>query len=252
MKQRKHINVLLKITLVIISVAPVLYLHQIESVPFKAFILGTGSWGIGLILKMIAHQLVLVPLQKHNSSPLVVSIINGFISGIFELSAAAGVIFLMKDKFAFDYYSIIGFGLAIGSFESLIIAFNSGESLLKGTALEKTTEQISQQYENAKGFKQLLYYYFYPVLERVLATLIHISTRGLIFVAVFQISLFPIIIALVVFIIADGLLGYYFNITGKLLTNKGFFQVYIYLVLLTAFVSITFFFLIAPYKELII
>lgn len=252
MNHRKQIDVLFKTTLIIIAVAPVLYFNQIENVPVKAFILGTGSWGIGLILKMVAHQLVVVPLNKNKASHLLVSIVNGFLSGLFELSAAIGIILLMKDTFVFDYNAIISFGLAIGSFESLIVAFNSSDNLLKGTALEKTTKEISQRIDNATGIKQLVYHYFLPVLERVLSTFIHISTRGLVFVAFFGISPFPIVIAIVVFMVADGLLGYYFNISGKLLTDKGFVQVYVYLFLLTVFVTAIFFLLIAPYKELVL
>lgn len=252
MNHRKHIDILLKITLIIIAIAPILHLNQIENVSLKAFILGTGSWGIGLILKMIAHQLVVVPLDKHNASPLFVSIINGFLSGLFELSAAVGIILLMKNKFVFDYYSIISFGLAIGSLESLIVAFNSGDSLLKGTALEKSTEKISQRIDKTIGKKQLIYHYFLPVLERVLSTFIHISTRGLLFVAFWGVTPFPVAIALVVFIVADGLLGYYFNISGKLFTDKGFVQLYVYLFLLTVFVTIIFLLLIAPYKNVVL
>lgn len=252
MNHRKQIDILFKITLVIIAVAPILYFNQIENVPFKAFIFGTGSWGIGLILKMFAQQLVVVPLDKHKAPPLLVSIINGFLSGLFELSAAVGIILLMKNRFVFDYNSIISFGLAIGSFESLIIAFNSGDSLLKGTALEKTTEKISQRIEKTIGIKQLVYHYFFPVLERILATFIHISTRGLVFVAFLGISPFPIVIALAVFIVADGVLGYYFNISGKLLRDKGFVKVYMYLFLLTVFVTSIFLLLIDPYKDVVL
>lgn len=252
MNHRKQIDILLKITLIIIAVAPVFYMNRIENVPFTAFILGTGSWGIGLIFKMIAHQLVVVQLNKHHASPVRLSAINGFLSGLFELAAAAGIILLMKDRFVFDYKAIISFGLAIGSFESLIVAFNSGDNLLKGTALEKSSEAINRRLENMQGKQQLVYHYFLPALERVLSTCIHISTRGLVFVALFGMTLFPIILSLLVFIVADGFLGYYFNITGKLLTDKGYVQLYGYLFLLTVFVTSIFFLLIAPYKNMVL
>jgi hypothetical protein len=252
MNHRKQIVILLNTTLIIIAVAPILYLNQIENVPFKAFILGTGSWGIGLIMKMIAHQLVVVQLHRHNASLQLVSVVNGFLSGLFELSAAVGIILIMKNTFVFDYKSIISFGLAIGSFESLIVAFNSSDKLLNGTALEKTTKEISQRIENMTGTKQLMYSYFYPILERILSTFIHISTRGLVFVAIFGMTLFPIVIAIVVFIVADGLLGYYFNVSGKLLTDKGFFQFYKYLLVLTVFVTGVFLILISPFKEVVL
>lgn len=252
MNHRKQIDILLKITLIVIAVVPVLYLNRFENVPFKAFILGTGSWGIGLIFKMIFHQIVVVQLDKHNASPILLSVINGFLSGLFELAAAVGIILLMESKFAFDYNAIISFGLAIGSFESLIVAFNSADNLLKGTALEKSSEAINRRLEKMQGKKQLVYHYFLPVLERVLATFIHISTRGLVFVALFGATLYPIAISLLVFIVADGFLGYYFNITGKLLTDKGYVQIYVYLFLLTVFVTSIFLLLAEPYKNMVL
>ena len=32
------------------------YLRFVERVPFDAFILGSGSWGFGLLLKMVAYH----------------------------------------------------------------------------------------------------------------------------------------------------------------------------------------------------
>ncbi len=250
MNQHKQIDFILKTTLVIIAIAPVLYLNQVEKVPFKASILGTGSWGIGLIFKMIAHQIVVIRLNNKSFSPVLVSITNGFLSGFFELAAAAGIIFLMKDKFVFDFKAIISFGLAIGSFESLIVAQYSGGNLLKNTALEKTTEEIEHRLKNLKGMKLIIYHYAFPVIERILATFIHISTRGLIFVSFFGQTIIPVLVALLAFIIADGLLGYYFNISGRLLSDKGFVQVYIALFALTVFVTLIFLSLISPYKNI--
>ena len=66
MKNKQLANYLLKVILVSIALIPLIYYNQIEEVPIKAFVLGTGSWGIGLIFKMISHQLIVVPLQSKN------------------------------------------------------------------------------------------------------------------------------------------------------------------------------------------
>ena len=63
MKYKQLSNYSIKVILALIALLPLIYYNQIEAVPIKAFILGTGSWGIGLIFKMLAHQLIVVPLQ---------------------------------------------------------------------------------------------------------------------------------------------------------------------------------------------
>jgi len=249
MNQRKQIDFLSKTTLIVIAIGPILYYNQIENVPLKAFILGTGSWGIGLIFKMITHQLIVVRLSDRSFPQIIVSFTNGFLSGLFELGATVAVILLVKDKFVFDYKAIISFGLAIGSFESLIVALNFNNNLMKGTALEKTTEAMERRLEKVKGIKLFIYQFIFPVAERILCIFLHISTRGLIFVSFLSKTIFPIPIALLVFIIADGILGYYFQISGKLLTDKGFAKLYVNLFILTAIVTTTFFILILPYKN---
>ncbi len=252
MAKEKTVNYTLKAILLAIALLPLLYFHQVEHVPLKAFILGTGSWGIGLIGKMIAHQLVIVRLAKAKISNLVVSLVNGALSGLFELLAALVVILLMKDRFDFDFSAIISFGLAIGSFESLLLVWQGGEDLLKGTALEKSTSEIQSRIEKLSGATYVVYHLVFPVIERIMSTVIHIATRGLIFVTVISQSLLPAAVALATFIIADGVLGYYFNISGKLKTDKGFLQVYLLLLILTVLVTAVFFWLVNPFREFVL
>lgn len=242
MNTNRNIINLLKVSLVIIALAPILYLNQVHNVAYKTFVSGTGSWGLALILKMFFHQLVVVWMDNKKVNLFVVSATNGFISGFFELSAAAGIILLMKDKINFDIYAIMGFGLAIGSLESLILAFEPADKLLKGTSLEKSSEAIARMIAGKTGKKQLLYQFLAPLLERILCTFIHLSTRGLVFISILAITPYPFLLALLVFFIADGFLGYYFHISGKLLSGRGLATAYLYLLLLTIF-SVGFFLL---------
>ena len=154
MKNSKSEDYILKVILLLIAIIPIIYFNQVESVPVKAFILGTGSWGIGSILKIAAHQLIVVKLQDKNRSIFLTSLTNGFLSGFFELLAAFVIILLMKDKFVFDYNAIISFGLAIGSFESIVVVFNKGNDLLKGTALEKSSQKIVRYKDSLQGSKR--------------------------------------------------------------------------------------------------
>lgn len=250
MKIKKFEDYLLKTILFLLTTIPLVYFNQIESVPVKAFILGSGSWGIGCILKILAHQIIVVPLQKKNKSIFLTSITNGFLSGFFELLAAFVIILLMKEKFIFDYNAIICFGLAIGSFETIIVVFSKGNDLLKGTSLEKSSGELDEYLNNLKGVKHYYFNLLLPIIERIMATFIHISTRGLVFITIITSNAIPILIALVVFIVADGILGYYYYLTGKLATSKGYIQIHIYLFILTVMVTIVFFILINPYKDI--
>lgn len=156
MKNRKIENYILKAVLLLISIIPIIYFNQIENVPLKAFILGSGSWGFGVVFKIIAHQLIVIPLQNKNKSIILPSFINGFISGLFELFAAYFIIILTKDKFIFNYNAIISFGLAIGSLETIVVAFSKGNDILKGTSLEKSSEKLLEYLENLRGIKHYI------------------------------------------------------------------------------------------------
>lgn len=221
----------------LIAVLPLAYLNLEMKVPVKVFLFGTGSWGIGCILKMVAYALFVQPLHQKGRPLKAVALLNGFLSGLFELSASVLIILLVRHKYTFDLPSIIGFGLAIGAFESLIVVFSSGNELFKGTSLEKSSAETIRFLEGLRGSKSVFFNVVLPVAERMIATTLHVATRGLVFAALFSRTLPPFLAALAVFIIADGWLGYYFHATGRLSTEKGYLKIHLYLLML-ALVSI--------------
>ena len=95
MNKEKKANLLLKIILILIAILPLIYFYFIRDVSYKAFIFGTGSWGIGLIFKMTGNQLLIKRISNKNKSQLIISLANGFFSGFFELSASYLVILLV-------------------------------------------------------------------------------------------------------------------------------------------------------------
>ena len=248
MTNKKQIRIIEKTILILIAIVPLIYFNQIESVPIKAFILGSGSWGIGNIFKILAHQIIFVRFHNKNTSVLFTSLLNGFLSGFFELLAAYLLILFTKDKFLYDYNAIICFGLAIGSLE-IIVAVWKGVGLFKGTTLEKSSEKIETYLDSLKGVQNYMFNLLFPIIERIIATFLHISTRGLVFVTIITGKFLPGIIALLVFIIADGALGYYYHITGKLATAKGYIQIHIYLFVLALISTAIFLLWISPYKD---
>ena len=251
MKDKKNIDYVVNVILLILAILPLIYFNQVESVPIKIFILGTGSWGFGNIFKVLAHQIITVRLHNKNKSVLLTSISNGLLSGFFELFAAYLLILLTINKFEYNYNAIICFGLAIGSFE-IIVAVWKGASLFKGTTLEKSIGKLEEYLETLHGIKYFFFNMILPIIERVIATFIHISTRGLVFITIITGNVLPFIIALIVFVIADGILGYYYHITGRLATSKGYIQIHLYLFILTAISTAIFFIWISPYKDIVL
>ena len=252
MNSKKLTDYFLKIILLSVALIPLVYFNQVKNVPVKAFILGTGSWGIGLIFKMISHQLIVKKLQFKNISPLIYSSVNGFLSGFFELSAAYLIIILMKDKFVFNFDAIISFGLAIGSLETIIVVFSKDNGLLKGTAIEKHSEKLVEYLKTTQGADYYIFNLLFPVIERINAAFIHISTRGLVFLTIITGNIYPILIALFVFIIADGVLVFYYYVMDKLLTKTGLIKFFIYITILSVFSFLIFIILAAPYRDFVL
>lgn len=83
-----------------------------------------------------------------------------------------------------------------------------------------------------------------------MATFIHISTRGLVFITIITSNAVPFLIALSVFIIADGFLAYYYYVSGKLTTSNGYIKLHIYLLVLTVAISAIYFVLMEPYRNI--
>jgi hypothetical protein len=58
--------------------------------------------------------------------------------------------------------------------------------------------------------------YVLPFVERALATGIHVGTRGLVYIAYHTTNAIPVAIALIAFLLADGIVGYRLIYQGKL------------------------------------
>jgi hypothetical protein len=252
MNNKKATDFILKAVLLSIAIIPLIYYYQIKEVPIKIFILGTGSWGIGVILKMIFHQLIIVPLQSKRKSTFLISVVNGILSGITELFAAFFIITLMKNKIEFDFNAIISFGLAIGSLEILIVVFSKNKNLFKGTSLEDSSKKTIEYFKKSTGIEYFIINFLLAIYERILALLLHISTRGLVFITIFTGSVLPIGIALLVFTIADGPLAFYYHVTGKLTTLKSVTELIFYFTVLTALSVFVFYSMYNPIKHLVL
>ena len=192
-------------------VAAIGYLHYAKSVPFKCFIYGSGSWGFGCILKLVLYHGVVRRLRHDPSRIRGTSALNGAISGVTELGLAL-VFFAFLPVMSF--WEVAAFGVGIGTIEAFVVATPS--SPLKGTALEKSADELEATVARLSGGPRLVYAYILPFTERLIAAGIHIGTRGLVYVGYRSSNPFPFLMALTAFFFADGIIGYRLIYEGRL------------------------------------
>ena len=189
----------------------IVWLRTARGVPFVSFIYGSGSWGFGCLLKMLLYHSWIRRLRHDGQRILGVSVLNGLVSGVTELGVALVFFLCLKDL---TFYQVVAFGIGIGAIEAWVVATTSNP--LKGTALESASLQLESTVESLRGVRRFIHGYGLPYAERLIATAIHVGTRGLVYVSVRSGSPLPFALGLLVFIVADGVVGYRLLHQGKL------------------------------------
>lgn len=187
------------------------YLHSVQDVPFKYFIYGSGSWGIGCILKLVLYHGGIRRLPHDASHILGTAALNGLVSGVTELGLAL-VFFAFLPVLTF--WEVVAFGIGIGTVEAFMVATMANP--LKGTALEKPADEVAAMIGRMAGAPRLVYGHILPFSERIIAGVIHIGTRGLVYVAYHSTDLMPFVVAMAAFFFADGLICYRLGYQGRL------------------------------------
>ncbi len=187
------------------------YLHYAMGVPIKCFIYGSGSWGFGCILKLVLYHGVVRRLPHDPSHILGTSALNGLVSGVTELGLAL-VFFVFLPVMSF--WEVVAFGVGIGTIEAFVVTTTS--DLFKGTALEKSAGELEAIVARLSGGRRLLYGDILPFAERLIAAVIHVGTRGLVYVSYRSSNPWPFLVALAAFFLADGIVGYRLIQQGRL------------------------------------
>jgi hypothetical protein len=207
--------------------AAIVYLHYGKDVPFDVFIYGSGSWGFACILKLALYQGVVRRLPHDPSHIRRVSALNGLVSGATELGLALVVFTFMP---ALSLWDVVGFGVGIGTIEAFLVATTANP--LKGTALERSAVELEAMVARMTGVRRFVYGYLLPFTERLIATAIHVGTRGLVYVAYRSANPLPFIIAMAAFFVADGIIGYRLIHQGRLTELRVLNLTYLALVLI--------------------
>jgi hypothetical protein len=213
----------------------IVYLYFVKDVAFDTFIFGAGSWGIGCIFKLAIYQLVIRKLSHKKENINLVSLLNGFVSGITELGAAIPIFIFMGDL---TFLDLLAFGIGIGTMEAFLVAAPGDP--LKGTELEQASKDYDTAIQKLSGKDRIYYSHIQPIIERIIATGIHVGTRGLVYVGLHFGIILPFCIALSSFVLVDGILGYRLIYTGKLSDLKTTSKFLLLLSLLSIIIFIIF------------
>lgn len=188
-----------------------LILTQRFEVSWRAFVYGSGSWGFGCILKMALYHGLIRRLPHDERCLLGVSALNGLVSGLTELGLAL-VFFLVLKPLTLP--EVLAFGIGIGAIEAFLVA-TTGDPL-KGTDLAEPARRLEEVVSSQTGLRGIVYRQILPCLERLIAAALHVGTRGLVYLSRRSGSPVPFLVALGVFVLADGVVGYRLLHEGRL------------------------------------
>jgi hypothetical protein len=76
------------------------------------------------------------------------------------------------------------------------------------------------------GGRRLAYAYILPFIERLVIAVIHVGTRGLVYVGYRSSNPFSVLMALAAFFFADGIIGYRLMYEGRLIDLRVVSRVY--------------------------
>lgn len=184
---------------VAVGIIPILVLVLWFDVSRKIIGKGAIAYAAGTVaLKLPLYHLVVVKFVHKKFSNKWNAIIQGIVSSFSELGATLFFfIFVVKEL---SFAELIGFGVAAGSIEAIILPFMKNP--LEGTPLEQHSDETIKKSEDNMALQWM------GVIERILASIIHVASRGLVYITYFTGNLFPIIFALLGFALVDGR-GYY-------------------------------------------
>lgn len=225
-------------------VAAIVYLVFVKGIWWRVLIFGSGSWGVGCIVKMIIYHLGVRRLSHEGRNIRLVAALQGIVSGITEIGAA-GVFFLLLRPL--EFFEVVAFGVAIGAIESLL-AVTPG-SQLKGTALEKAVLEADNYVKTLPGRQRVIHNDLASTVERIIAGVFHVGTRGLAYVAVVSSAYWILIIPLAAFMAADGI-GYFKIYRGHFKNPVMVWRFYIFLAVIAVLIVFIFIWLWAKLLQL--
>lgn len=159
-----------------VGILPIWALERWFGVPRK-IIVGYGflAYIVGVtFIKVPVHHFLVEPVLRPRLSALRLAAIQGFVSAVSELGAAAAFFVYVLPHLT--YWQLIGFGVGAGAVEAIMLPFISNP--FQGTKLGEHADEVFRSSAGDWRIQSM------SVVERVWAMLLHVSTRGLVYLSI--------------------------------------------------------------------
>ncbi len=178
-----------------VGILPIIILMVWFDVPRKVIGKGALAYAVGAVgIKLPVYHLLVTRVLTGKLSNTWLAFSQGVISAVSELGGALGFFLFVVPELKFA--ELIGFGVAAGSIEAIILPFMKNP--LEGTPLEAHAEETLKNASENPGIQWM------GVVERILASLVHIAARGLTYISCFTGNFLPGILATIGFASIDG------------------------------------------------
>ena len=194
--KRSFIGGLPAVASIAVGVVPIVVLIGYFDVPRK-LILGWGvlSYIVGVVvMKLPLYQFLVVRVLHPRLTPFWLGCSQGIVSATSELGSA--LMFFMFVVPDLTLAQLVGFGVAAGSVEAVVLPFMRNP--FQGTPLEHHADDLLGRTNGQQGHQWL------GVVERILASITHATTRGLVYVGLTTGSVVSASIAFLTFAGLDG------------------------------------------------
>ena len=182
-----------------VGIVPIVVLERWFGVPRKVTVgFGVLAWAVAVAAKAIVHHLVVDRAVRRGVDHRTASVILGVLSAAAELGVAAPF-------FVFVWHpptlpQLIGFGAGAGMAEAVMMPFMTNP--FKGSTLEAHSTDVFTRSAGAALIQWL------NVLERIWATLLHVSSRALVYFTITSANPVPACVAVCGFACVDGMAYY--------------------------------------------
>jgi hypothetical protein len=182
-----------------VGIVPVVVLERWFGVPRRVTVgFGVVVWAVAVAAKAAIHHLVIDPAVRKGADHRVASAILGVLSAGTELGVAAAFFTLVWRPPTLA--QLIGIGAGAGMAEAVMLPFMTNP--FAGSALEAHATDVFTRSRSAPLIQWL------KVLERIWATLLHVSSRALVYLSIASANPVPAVIAATGFACVDGMAYY--------------------------------------------
>lgn len=174
------------------GILPILYWRRTRRVKLTPFVLGAALWVAAILPKIVMDMAVGGPINAWAGSTLgylgtliFISLLVGLRTGAFE-SGFTYLTFLKTRLRSATYDEAVGFGLAFGGTEALILGLGSFLNVLMFLLNPGLVEQIpvAQREAVMAALDAPSVMVFAPIIERAFTILVHLFATILVYVAV--------------------------------------------------------------------